>query len=62
MIEKAESELRPVLNRVSEGNIDPMFQKLQEIFKTAMNKDKKMRHAYYEAYARNYIVLAISQQ
>lgn len=51
-----------MLNRVSEGNIDPMFQKLQEIFNKAMNKDKKMRHAYYEAYARNYIVLAISQQ
>lgn len=41
MIKEAERELRPILNRVSEGNIDVMFQKLQEIFNSVMfGKDK----------------------
>jgi len=62
LIDEAEKELRPVLNRVSEGNIDPMFEKLKEIFNKAMSKDKESRQAYYEAYAKNFIVLAISQQ
>ena len=39
-----------------------MFEKLQEIFSKAMNKDKLTHEAYYEAYAKNFIVLAISQQ
>ena len=61
MVKKAEKELRPVLNRVSEGNIDPMFQKLQEIFNKVMTgSDKLKRQAYYEAYANIYVVLAIS--
>lgn len=59
----AEKELRPVLNRVSEGNIDPMFEKLKEIFNKVMTDDTKdVKRAYYEAYAKNFIVLAISQQ
>lgn len=62
MLAEAEQELRPVLNRVSEGNIDPMFEKLMEVFNRTMQKDKKTRQAYYEAYAKNFIILAISQQ
>lgn len=62
MIAEAEKELRPILNRVSEGNIDVMFEKLQELFNKVMTgKDKPKRMAYYEAYARNFVVLAISQ-
>ena len=61
MIKEGERELRPVLNRVSEGNIDVMFEKLQEIFNRVMaGKDKAKRMAYFEAYARNFVVLAIS--
>lgn len=62
IVQEAESELRTVLNKVSEGNIDPMFQKMRETFQKVMNKDKAVRSAYYEAYAKNFIVLAISQQ
>ena len=51
-----------MLNRVSEGNIDVMFGKLQEIFKLVMDGEKKKREAYFEAYARIFIVLAVSQQ
>lgn len=61
MIDEAEKELRPVLNRVSEGNIDPMFTTLKEIFNKAMSKDKDTRQAYFEAYAKNFLVLATSQ-
>lgn len=60
MIDAAEKELRPVLNKVSEGNIDPMFDKLKEIFNVAMGKDKLTKEAYYEAYAKNFILLAIA--
>ena len=62
MFDEAEKELRPVLNRVSEGNIDPMFEKLREVFNKAMQKDKQARQVYYEAYAKNFIALTISQQ
>ena len=39
-----------------------MFAKLREIFTKVMSKDKQTKQAYYEAYARNFVVLAISQQ
>ena len=62
LIGEGERDLRPILNRVSEGNIDPMFQKLKELFNKVMTKDKVTKTAYYEAYAKNFITLAISQQ
>ena len=40
---EAEKQLRSVLNRVSEGNIDPMFTQLSEIMSKAVSAGKVKR-------------------
>ena len=59
---EAEKQLRQVLNRVSEGNIDPMFNQLSEIMAKQMTKkSKQSKLEYSRAYAKNFLTLAISQ-
>jgi hypothetical protein len=57
---EAEKLIRAVLNKVSEGNIDPMFQELSKVLKKGFNK--KTRVHYCNAYATIFLSLVASQQ
>ena len=57
---EAEKQLRQVLNRVSEGNIDPMFNQLFDLMSKQMAKGKQNKFDYSRAYARIFLSLAIS--
>lgn len=60
---KAEREIRAILNRVSEGNIGPMFEKLAEIMEAAYSQDSEASEtAFGNAYSRIFLALATSQQ
>ena len=61
LVIEAEKEIRPILNKVSEGNIDPMWQSLQQVFQSAVSKGKTKLNALFQAYAKNFIILATSQ-
>lgn len=52
--------IRAVLNKVSEGNIDPMFQELSKVLEKGFNK--KTRVHYCNAYATIFLSLVASQQ
>lgn len=44
---EAEKDLRSVLNRVSEGNIDPMFKQLAEIMEKGVTGGKQQKDDYF---------------
>jgi hypothetical protein len=46
---EAEKKIRSVLNKVSEGNIDPMFKELSAVLQDGFKGE--LRQAYSQAYA-----------
>lgn len=44
---EAEKQLRAVLNRVSEGNIDPMFAQLADIMEKGISGSKQRKDEYF---------------
>lgn len=56
----AQKQIRSILNKVSEGNIDPMFNELSTLLENGFKENTRL--AYSVAYSDIFISLVASQQ